>query len=136
VFTFFPGAGRQPSTREISNLIEETAAFYYDTLLQNPYTRNSVSGFRLANVATEYAPGGNPDQFSLYFDGQAVIPSNTILRADDISRTMGNADYNSYIRSYAWQTSPVSVNEFYQTNVVDFIGQGIRYGSNSGFFLN
>lgn len=129
VFDFFPGSGRRPTNREIGNLIDQTESFYYDTLQQNPITRNEVSEFVINNVAAEYAPDGNTDLFILYFDGNAVVPFNSILRSDDISRIMADANYNTYIRNYAWQSAPVPSNEFYQTNAVSFAGQAIRYGS-------
>jgi len=124
-YTFFPGTGNEPFNSEIIALVDATEEFYLDNFDSFPLTAAApILDFRMRNIRSEYAPGGDLDRFVLTFRGIAVAPASAPLRLDstDIARIMADANYASYIQNYVYELEPFTTNQFFQTNEVFFTG--------------
>jgi len=113
-FGFFPGVFlKMPSSQEVSALMSQTEKFFasvFSDAYDNAFVRFEASTY-IASMSNETAfPVVISFQASLFFAPGASLPS-----PDDAFDLMKEADFQNYIRSYAWKSEPFGINMFFQT---------------------
>ncbi|CAB9508269.1 expressed unknown protein [Seminavis robusta] len=121
-FKFFPNTGREPTIKEISALINTTAAFFTQVFQNNRIFKPVFRTLELTEPTPKYSSSSDPDLFILEF--LALIDVNATsseqVSGQRASRVMSACNYATYIGNHVRKMG--SRNEFYQTRAVHFVG--------------
>ncbi|CAB9508265.1 expressed unknown protein [Seminavis robusta] len=119
-FKFFPNKGREPTTKEITALVNTTASFFAKVFQNNRIFKPVFRNFELTEPTPMYSSSENPDLFILEFMALIDVNATSSVSGQRASRVMSACNYAHYIGNYVRKMG--SRNEFYQTRAVHFVG--------------
>ncbi|CAB9508262.1 expressed unknown protein [Seminavis robusta] len=124
LFRFFAKTGREPTTEEISALVDTLVSFFQQEFQNNPTFKPMFKEFQLTEITPKYSATDNPDKFIL--ESMALVKVNAgnsnaqHVSGSTASQVMGASHFDAYIGNYLREMG--SWSEFYQTHTVSFTG--------------
>jgi hypothetical protein len=118
-FGFFPGADLDsPSNNDVGSVMEQVSNFFSNTfqgIFDDAFIRFEATAYDVSFDEQNVLP------IVISFAAKAYFTSEqTASSAQDMFGLMAGADFQNFIRSYAWQTEPFGETIFFQTLRVSF----------------
>jgi hypothetical protein len=116
---FFPGKEREPDQPEIEAMMCQTNAFFLKTLKN--WTKNDSIDVYATNINWAYEPKNALPSLVEFF-AKATYPDGSHVPAIDVFEAMEQVNVKAFVQEYIWQSEPVKVNAFYETEDIFFAG--------------
>lgn len=108
---------RQPTQEETDGLMVETTRFYTDILTQ---AYPNLDSFDATLVSVDFN-AGNDLPVLIDFDANAFFTDGTTIpTAAEVFSVLEDANYETYIQEYVWNSAPVGTSIFFETQEVAY----------------